>query len=90
MSEQLTVRISDELAGSLEDLVEGGRFETKAEAVRRALETLVDLERRRRVGDLIVQGYSRLPQGEEADLDLVAAETLHALETEEAGRGLEW
>jgi Arc/MetJ-type ribon-helix-helix transcriptional regulator len=53
MSEQISIRISDELAASLEDLVGTGRFDTKADAVRSALETLIDAERRRRVGELI-------------------------------------
>jgi Arc/MetJ-type ribon-helix-helix transcriptional regulator len=65
MSEQIAVRIPDELAESLEDLVASGRFETKADAVRRALETLVDAERRRRVGEQIADGYRRFPQEDE-------------------------
>ena len=65
MSEQIAVRIPDELAGSLEDLVSQGRFETKAEAIRAALQALVDQERRRRVGELIVDGYRRTPQDED-------------------------
>ena len=40
MSEQIAVRIPDELSESLEDLVASGRFETKAEAVRTALGSL--------------------------------------------------
>jgi Arc/MetJ-type ribon-helix-helix transcriptional regulator len=62
MSEQIAVRIPDELAESLEDLVSSGRFETKAEAIRTALEGLVDAERRRRIGELIADGYRRIPQ----------------------------
>jgi Arc/MetJ-type ribon-helix-helix transcriptional regulator len=65
MSEQIAVRIPDELAESLHDLVSEGRFETKAEAIRAALQTLVDQERRRKVGELIAHGYRRIPQGED-------------------------
>jgi Arc/MetJ-type ribon-helix-helix transcriptional regulator len=65
MSEQIAVRIPDELAESLEDLVSDGRFETKAEAIRSALQTLVDQERRRKVGELIADGYRRIPQDED-------------------------
>ncbi len=75
MSEQIAVRIPDELASSLEDLVATGRFETKAEAVRLALETLVEAERRRRVRESIVEGYRRVPQ----DDDEVAAATRAAI-----------
>jgi Arc/MetJ-type ribon-helix-helix transcriptional regulator len=75
MSEQIAVRIPDDLAESLEDLVASGRFETKADAVRRALETLVDAERRRRVGELIADGYRRIPQED----DEVASATRAAI-----------
>lgn len=75
MSEQIAIRIPDRLAESLEDLVSSGRFETKADAVRSALETLVEAERRRRVGELIADGYRRVPQ----DADEVAAATRAAI-----------
>jgi len=75
MSEQSAVRIPDGLAESLEDLVSSGRFETKADAIRTALEGLVDAERRRRVGELIADGYRRVPQDE----DDVAAATRAAI-----------
>ena len=92
MSEQIAIRIPDELAVSLEDLVASGRFETKAEAVRTALEALLDAERRRRLGDLIADGYRRMPQRDEEDLDLDVAtnRTLAGLEAEEEETGLEW
>ena len=57
----------------LEGLVSSGRFETKADAVRTALETLIDAERRADVGRRIVEGYQRVPQ-EDADV----AEAGHA------------
>lgn len=69
MSEQVAVRLPDDLAESLEELVAQGRFETKADAIRSALEALIDAERRRRVGELIADGYRRIPQ----DDDEVAA-----------------
>jgi Arc/MetJ-type ribon-helix-helix transcriptional regulator len=92
MSEQIAIRIPEELAESLEDLVASGRFETKAEAVRTALEALLDAERRRRLGDLIADGYRRMPQRDEEDLDLDVATNrmLAGLEAEEDEAGLEW
>lgn len=75
MSEQIAVRIPDELAESLEQLVESGRFETKADAVRTALEALIDAERRRRIGEVIADGYRRIPQ----DDDEVRAATRAAI-----------
>ena len=62
MSERIAVRIPQDLAESLEELVSSGRFETKAEAIRAALRALVKTERRGRVGALIADGYRRLPQ----------------------------
>jgi Arc/MetJ-type ribon-helix-helix transcriptional regulator len=71
MSQQIAVRLPDDVAASLEELVETGRFETKAEAVRAALEALVESERRRAIGARIVEGYLRIPQTD----DEVAAAT---------------
>jgi Arc/MetJ-type ribon-helix-helix transcriptional regulator len=65
MSEQIVVRIQDALAESLEELVASGRFETKAEAIRTALEVLVEAERRGRVGALIADAYRRVPQDDQ-------------------------
>lgn len=75
MSDQITIRIPDELAASLDELVATGRFETKADAVRTALEALVDADRRRRVGELVAEGYRKIPQ----DDDEVKAATRAAI-----------
>lgn len=92
MSEQIAVRLPNGLADSLEDLVARGRFETKADAIRTALEALVEAERRRRVGELIVEGYRRIPQDDDEDVDLAVAarRALHGLEAEEDEAGLAW
>jgi Arc/MetJ-type ribon-helix-helix transcriptional regulator len=81
MSEQIAVRIPDELAESLEDLVSEGRFETKAEAIRSALQTLVDQERRRKVGELIADGYRRIPQDED-ELEAARRAAIRSIEQE--------
>ena len=70
MSQQIAIRIPDALASDLDGLVSSGRFETKADAVRTALEALIDAERRAEVGRQIVEGYRRVPQD---DADVVAA-----------------
>jgi Arc/MetJ-type ribon-helix-helix transcriptional regulator len=63
MSEQIAVRLPDELAASLERLVgPEGPYVTKADAVRTAIEELVDREERRRIGEAIAEGYRRMPQ----------------------------
>lgn len=56
--------MSDELASSLDALVSSGRFTTRAEAIRAAIEQLLDAERRRDVGRRIVQGYTDVPQSD--------------------------
>ena len=81
MSEQIAVRIPDALAESLEDLVSQGRFQTKAEAIRAALQALVDQERRRRLGELIADGYRRIPQDED-ELERVRREAIRSIEQE--------
>jgi Arc/MetJ-type ribon-helix-helix transcriptional regulator len=70
MSIQIAIRIPGALAQELESLVSSGRFETKADAVRSALEALVDAERRADVGRRIVDGYKRIPQD---DVDVASA-----------------
>ena len=94
MSEQIAVRIPDGLAESLEGLVASGRFETKADAIRTALEELVETERRRRIGQRIVEGYRRMPQSATDELAAAASAsartTLRALEAEEEEAGLTW
>lgn len=70
MSEQIAVRLPDDLALALDELVRSGRFDSKADAVRAGLSALVDAERRRRVGESIVEGYLALPQD---DGDVAAA-----------------
>ena len=70
MSIQIAIRIPDALAEQLEELVASGRFDTKADAVRAALEALIDAERRADVGRRIVEGYRNVPQD---DVDVAAA-----------------
>ena len=65
MSKQIAVRIPNALAKALDDLVSERRFETKAQAIRAALQTLVDQERRRKMGELTADGYRRIPQDED-------------------------
>ena len=81
MSEQIAVRIPNALARSLDALVSEGRFETKAEAVRAALQTLVEQERRRRVGELIADGYRRIPQDDD-ELETARSAAIRSIEEE--------
>ncbi len=81
MTQQLAIRIPDELAHDLDRLVEGGRFATRTAAVRAAIRELVERERREAVGRAIVRGYQRVPETDE-ELRL-AAENLRRLVAEE-------
>jgi Arc/MetJ-type ribon-helix-helix transcriptional regulator len=81
MSEQIAVRLSPELVTSLDELVTTGRFTTRAEAVRSAIESLVDQERRCRVGAEIAEGYRRIPQSDE-DLAAAAAAATRSIHDE--------
>jgi len=70
VSEQFAIRMSDELARSLDGLVASGRFATRAEAVRAAIEQFLDAESRRDIGRRIAQGYIDVPQ---TDVEVAAA-----------------
>jgi len=59
---QVVARLSDDLVAAIDDLVNEGVFESRSDAIRRALEFVVDAERRRGIGDAILAGYQRLPE----------------------------
>lgn len=61
---QLVTRVDDRLAQALDELVAEGVVASRSEAVRVALEALLERHRRRRTGLAIVAGYQRLPQTE--------------------------
>jgi len=81
MTQQLAIRIAEELAEGLDELVKRGRFDTRTEAVRAAISDLVDRERRGAIGEAIVVGYQRQP--ETAEELQVADENLKRLIAEE-------
>jgi Arc/MetJ-type ribon-helix-helix transcriptional regulator len=68
MTVQLALRIPDELAGRLSQLVTEGRYATRTEAVREAIAELLTREERRRVDRAIVAGYRRVPPGAEEEV----------------------
>lgn len=70
MSPQIAVRLPAPLLDEIDALVERGAFETRAEAIRSGIELIVDADRRERISRAIVEGYTRLPQAEDADEDL--------------------
>jgi Arc/MetJ-type ribon-helix-helix transcriptional regulator len=81
MSEQIAVRIPDEMAAALEALVSSGRFPTKADVVRVAVEALLESERRRELGERIANGYRRVPQDDE-DVKAARAAAIRSIHEE--------
>jgi Arc/MetJ-type ribon-helix-helix transcriptional regulator len=77
---QLVTRVDDRLGAEVDALVSAGVVESRSDAVRQALEDLVDRHRRREIGAQIVDGYRRQPQGDddgytdEATLAMIAEE----------------
>ncbi len=62
---QLVTRVDDELVARLDEMVEGGEVRSRSDAVRSALEQMLDKRRRRLEGEAIVDGYLRQPETEE-------------------------
>lgn len=59
---QLVTRVDDRLAHEIDELVAEGVVASRSEAVRVALEALLERHRRRKTGLAIVAGYRRIPQ----------------------------
>ncbi|WP_419909437.1 ribbon-helix-helix domain-containing protein [Candidatus Poriferisodalis sp.] len=59
---QLVARIDDGLLAQLDELVASGDARSRSDAVRRALEEMLDRRRRRQVGEAIVDAYRRIPE----------------------------
>jgi Arc/MetJ-type ribon-helix-helix transcriptional regulator len=62
---QLVTRIDNELAASIDALIAEGVVESRSDAVRQGLRTLIEQTRRRRIAEAIVAGYQQHPQTED-------------------------
>ena len=62
---QLITRVDDKLVAQVDALVASGEAESRSDAVRRALEAMIDQRRRRLIGEAIAEGYRRVPETEE-------------------------
>lgn len=60
-TEQIAVRLPGELLAQMDELVRDGVYESRAAAVRAGIETVMELERRRRIDRAVVDGYRRVP-----------------------------
>jgi Arc/MetJ-type ribon-helix-helix transcriptional regulator len=63
-SEQIAVRLPEELLAEVDDLVARGLYESRAAAVRAGIEAVTESERRRQTDRAILEGYRRKPAGE--------------------------
>ncbi|MEA1904227.1 MAG: ribbon-helix-helix domain-containing protein [Actinomycetota bacterium] len=61
---QFVTRIDADLAAAVDELVEKGIFDSRSDAVRKALAEVVDRERREEIGRQIIEGYKRFPETE--------------------------
>ncbi len=62
---QLVVRLPDEVAASVDELVATGVVASRSGAVREGLGLLLDAHRRTTTGEEIVAGYLKTPQADE-------------------------
>lgn len=63
-TEQIAVRLPEELLTVLDELVSRGVYESRAAAVRAGVEAVLELDRRRVTDQAIVAGYRRIPPTE--------------------------
>jgi Arc/MetJ-type ribon-helix-helix transcriptional regulator len=63
-TQQIAVRLPEELLRVLDDLVGRGVYESRAAAVRAGIEAVLELDRRRRTDSAVVEGYTRIPPTE--------------------------
>ena len=62
---QLITRVDDDLVAQLDAIVASGEADSRSDAVRRALEAMIDQRRRRLIGEAIADGYRRVPETDE-------------------------
>jgi Arc/MetJ-type ribon-helix-helix transcriptional regulator len=63
-TEQIAVRLPQELLEQVDDLVARGVYESRAAAVRAGVEAVTESERRRQIDRAVIDGYRRSPAGE--------------------------
>jgi len=62
---QLAARFEDEVVARVDALVEAGRFQSRADALRHAVQVYLEDERRRLIGEAIAEGYRQIPQDDD-------------------------
>ncbi len=59
---QLVTRVDPELVDGIDELIAEGVVESRSDAVRQGLRTLIEQTRRRRTAAAIITGYTHQPQ----------------------------
>ncbi len=60
-SQQIAIRLPQQLLRDLDELVADGLYESRAAAVRAGVESLTALQHQQRIDEAIVDGYRRSP-----------------------------
>lgn len=81
MSQQLAVRVPEQLVRLIDELVERGRFATRADVMRVAIAAFVEREQRRAIGEAIADGYRRIPQTDD-ELEAITAAAIRSIHEE--------
>jgi Arc/MetJ-type ribon-helix-helix transcriptional regulator len=81
MTIQVPVRLTEEDVAALDEVVASGRFASRSEVLRTALEGLLREEREREIDEAYRSGYSKYPQEEWiGEAGLAALEAFHRAE----------
>ncbi len=80
-TEQIAVRLPQELLDELDDLVTRGVYGSRAAAVRAGVEAVAESERRRQVDQAVIEGYQRRPASA-AERQAAVASLLDAISEE--------
>jgi Arc/MetJ-type ribon-helix-helix transcriptional regulator len=72
-TEQIAVRLPEELLAEVDKLVARGVYESRAAAVRAGLEAVAESERRREIDRAVLAGYRRIPASEAEPESAVAS-----------------
>ncbi len=72
-TEQIYFINPHELLAALDDMVQRGRFESRAAAVRAGLTVLAEADLRQKVDQSIIEGYTRIPPTKADDAAALAS-----------------
>lgn len=72
-TEQIAVRLPQELLAEVDQLVARGIYGSRAAVVRAGLEAVAESERRRLIDSAVIEGYRRIPSGETEHAAAVAS-----------------